>query len=87
MSKYVTENKGGRVGEFYKVPSRSKHGGAPAALLWNPWFFSNNLPSMCLSLLESNGKQTKSCQPASEEPTNPGGTAGFVFTSVSQTLV
>lgn len=46
-----------------------------------PWYFSNNLPSMCLSLLDQvvwrrrsgKGRQTESCQPACEEPANPEG--------------
>lgn len=52
VSKYVSEHPGGDCIGFYKVPPRLEHNGALAALLWGPWYFSNNLPSMCLSLLD-----------------------------------
>lgn len=53
MSKYVSEHPGDDCIGFYKVaPERSQHNAALAALLRGPWYFSNNLPSMCLSLLD-----------------------------------
>lgn len=93
MSKYVSEHPGGDCIGFYKVPPRWEHNGALAALLWGPWYFSNNLPSMCLSLLdqvvwrrrsEEEGKK-ESCQAACEEPANPEGLlalSGRVFLCV-----
>lgn len=52
VSKYVSENPGGDCIGFYKVPPSLEHNGALAALLQGPWYFSNNLPSMCLSVLD-----------------------------------
>lgn len=52
VSKYVSEHPGEDCIGFYKVRPRSEHNAALAALLQGPWYFSNNLPSMCLSMLD-----------------------------------
>lgn len=52
VSMYVSEHPVDDCIGFYKVPPRSEHNAALAALLRGPWYFSNNLPSMCLSLLD-----------------------------------
>lgn len=52
VSKYVSEHPGDDCIGFYKVPPHSEYNAALAALLQGPWYLSNNLPSMCLSLLD-----------------------------------
>lgn len=38
----------------------SEHNAAPAAPLQGPWYFTNNLPSMCLSLLDQAERKRQS---------------------------
>lgn len=52
VSKHASRNpEGGCVG-FYKAAPCLEQNSALAARLWGPWYFSNNLPSMCLSVLD-----------------------------------
>lgn len=79
VSQYVFEHPGDGCVTFYKT--WSEHNGALAARLRGPWYSTNNLPSMCLSLLDQaerrrqsgRGKQAQSCQPACVQPKTPEG--------------
>lgn len=53
VSQYVSQHPGdGRVTHSTGHGGVSEHNAAPAALLRGPWYPTNNLPSMCLSLLD-----------------------------------
>lgn len=77
----------GRV-TFYKT--RSELNGALAARLRGPWYSTNNLPSMCLSLLDQaerrrqSGRETDTILPARVRGAQKSrGTAGIVETACS----
>lgn len=67
----------------------SEHNGAPAAQMQGPWYSANNLPSMCLSLLDQAERRR---QPGTESRHNTAsqrarspksrGAAGIVGTCV-----
>lgn len=75
LSMYKNTAGGGCIG-LYEAELRWEHNGVLDAPLWGLQYFSNNLPSMCLSLLDQSvrarlsgkGRQAESCQLACEAP-------------------